>query len=179
VRVLVGLMQRYLAGLMDPFVSLLEVHELMYFAQEAEEPLRLDYVKGPYGPYAENLRHVLAAVEGYLVSGYGDGGDAPDKLLELVPGAAEDARCFLEDHPTTLARFDRVAHLVDGFESAFGIELLATVHWVATRERPKDEEALVRAVHAWGPRKRAFTPRQINLTAQRLRDGGWLVDARA
>ena len=111
--VLVGLMQRYLAGLMDPVVSLLEVHKLMYFAQEAGEPLRLNYVKGPHGPYAENLRHVLAAVEGHLISGYGDGGDAPDKPLELMPGAAEDAKAFLEKHPETLARFERVAALVD------------------------------------------------------------------
>jgi O-acetyl-ADP-ribose deacetylase (regulator of RNase III) len=68
--VLVGLIERYLAGLMDPSISLLEVHKLMYFAQEAGEPLRLRYVKAQYGPYAENLRHVLAAVEGYLLSGY-------------------------------------------------------------------------------------------------------------
>ena len=32
---LIGLMERYLAGLLDPFVSLLEVHKLMYFMQEA------------------------------------------------------------------------------------------------------------------------------------------------
>ena len=36
---LVALMHRYLGGLMDPFVSLLEVHKLMYFMQEAGEPL--------------------------------------------------------------------------------------------------------------------------------------------
>ena len=36
---LVGLMDRYLAGLMDPFITLLEVHKLMYFMQEAGEPL--------------------------------------------------------------------------------------------------------------------------------------------
>jgi hypothetical protein len=35
-----------------------------------------------------------------------------------VPGAAEDAQRFLQKHPITLARFDRVAQLVDGFESA-------------------------------------------------------------
>jgi hypothetical protein len=72
---------------MDPFVTLLEVHKLMYFMQEAGEPLRLQYAKAAYGPYAENLRHVLRAVEGHLVAGYADGGDAPDKQIELVPGA--------------------------------------------------------------------------------------------
>lgn len=39
---LVELMDRYLKGLLDPFVTLLEVHKLMYFMQEAGENLRLD-----------------------------------------------------------------------------------------------------------------------------------------
>ena len=37
--VLVDLMHRYLSGLLDPFVTLLEVHKLMYFMQVAGEPL--------------------------------------------------------------------------------------------------------------------------------------------
>ncbi|MBD3267981.1 Appr-1-p processing protein, partial [bacterium] len=73
--VLIELMQRYLAGLLDPFVTLLEVHKLMFFLQEAGEPLQLDFQKGPYGPYAENLRHVLKSVEGHFILGYADGGD--------------------------------------------------------------------------------------------------------
>ena len=85
---LVGLMDRYLAGLLDPFVTLLEVHKLMYFMQEAGEPLKLRYQRAPFGPYAENLRHVLRAVEGHLIAGYADGGDAPNKQLALVPGAS-------------------------------------------------------------------------------------------
>jgi len=91
---LVVVMQRYLGGLLDPFVTLLEVHKLMYFMQEAGEPLRLQYSKGPHGPYAETLRHVLRMVEGHFVSGYADGGDARDKQLELVPGAIRDAKHF-------------------------------------------------------------------------------------
>ena len=38
---LVGLMHRYLTGLLDPFISLLEVHKLMYFAQEAGEAMTI------------------------------------------------------------------------------------------------------------------------------------------
>lgn len=110
---LVGLMQRYLAGLMDPFISLLEVHKLLYFMQVAgEASLRLRYVKAPYGPYAENLRHLLLSVEGHITSGYTDGVDDPEKPLELVPGAIGDAERFLESHPNTQRRFERVADLV-------------------------------------------------------------------
>ena len=89
--VMVSLMDHYLRGLLDPFVTLLEVHKLMYFMQKAGEPLRLKFEKGTYGPYSENLRHVLHPLEGHLISGYEDGGDAPSKQLNLVPGAVEDA----------------------------------------------------------------------------------------
>jgi len=93
---LVELIHRYLGGLLDPFVTLLEVHKLMYFMQEAGQPLKLRYSKASYGPYAENLRHVLHAIEGHLVSGYADGGDAPNKQIELVPGAVTEAQAFLK-----------------------------------------------------------------------------------
>lgn len=174
--VLVGLFEKYLAALMDPAISLLEVHKFMYFAQEAGEPLRLKYVKAPYGPYAENLRHVLSAIEGYMISGYGDGGDAPEKPLELVPGAADDARAFLNDHPATLARFERVSKLVEGFETSFGMELLATVHWVMVHEDVRDH-SVVDVVHGWNPRKRMFSEQQISLATKRLDDEGWLAQA--
>ena len=88
---LVTLMHRYLQGLMDPFVTLIEVQKLMYFMQEAGQPLRLTYVKHHYGPYAKNLSHVLNAVEGHFVAGYQDGGDQPDKELTIVPGAIAEA----------------------------------------------------------------------------------------
>ncbi|HKI02752.1 MAG TPA: macro domain-containing protein [Thermoanaerobaculia bacterium] len=172
---LLGLMDRYLAALMDPSISLLEVHKLMYFLQAAGEPLRLRYVKALFGPYAENLRHVLRDIEGHLISGYADGGDAPSKQLALVPGAVRDAESFLEAHPATRERFDRVVRLVEGFETPFGLELLATVHWVATQEHAQDPEGIKRATYAWGPRKRQFTPAQIDLAAERLRSEGWLA----
>ncbi len=171
---LVVLMDRYLGGLMDPFVTLLELHKLMYFMQEAGEPLRLKYAKAPYGPYAENLRHVLRAVEGHLVVGYADGGDAPGKQIELVPGAVEDAEAFLADKGDTVARFDRVARLVEGFETPFGLELLATVHWVLNRENATSIEDAVAKVYEWNDRKRRFSPRQIGIAFDTISAKGWL-----
>ena len=170
---LVELMSRYLAGLLDPFVTLLEVHKLMYFMQEAGEPLRLRYQKAPYGPYAENLRQVLHAIEGHLVSGYADGGDRPDKQLKLVPGAIEDATTFLQKFPDTQARFGRVANLVEGFETAFGLELLSTVHWVMKNEHVSSVDEVIKHTYAWDDHKRQFTPRQISLAANVVTEKGW------
>jgi O-acetyl-ADP-ribose deacetylase (regulator of RNase III) len=170
---LIELMNRYLAGLLDPFVTLLEVHKLMYFLQAAGEPLRLKYQKAIYGPYAENLRHVLNDIEGHFVSGYADGGDAPGKQLTLVPGAVRDATAFLRQHPDTLARFGRVADLVDGFESPFGLELLSTVHWVVENEPVSTMDEVISYTYAWSDRKKQFTPRQITLAVGVLSNKGW------
>ena len=174
---LVGLMHRYLAGFLDPFVTLLEVHKLMYFLQIAGEPLRLNYAKAHYGPYAENLRHVLREVEGHFISGYADGGDAPAKALELVPGAVQDAFKFLESAPDTLANFHRVTNLVEGFESPFGLELLATVHWVANETPSAGLDEVIERTYQWNERKRQFSERQIGIAYRRLEEQGWLKRA--
>ena len=168
------MMRRYLNGLLDPFVTLLEVHKLMYFLQLVGEPLNLRFQKATYGPYAENLRHVLHAVEGHLISGYADGGDNPAKELELVPGAVDDAAAFLSKRHATTTRLDRVFRLVDGFESSFGLELLSTVHWVAGESSQATDEEVIAGTYEWGERKRQFSERQILLALRVLRDQGWL-----
>lgn len=170
---LLGLMRRYLAAVMDPTITLLEVHKLMYFMQEAGEPLRLKYSKAPYGPYAENLRHVLNRVEGHFISGYGDAEDRPDKPLELKPRASEQAEAFLTEHQLTRERFTRVADLIKGFETPFGMELLSTVHWVATREQAATAEEAVPKVHSWNSRKQMFESRHICIAWDRLHKTGW------
>jgi len=172
---LIELMNRYVQGLLDPAVTLLEVHKLMYFMQEAGEPLRLKYVQAPYGPYAENLRHVLQKIEGYMLAGYADGGDDPSKALTVVPGAIDEAGAFLSEHEATRARFDRVGDLVEWFETPFGLELLSTVHWVAKNGDSNGTAAdVVRATHAWNDRKKQFTPRQIGIALDVLETKGWL-----
>lgn len=169
---LIVLIDRYLRGLLDPFVTLLEIHKLMYFMQEAGQPLSLNYTKGHFGPYADNLRHVLKATEGYFTVGYEDGGDAPSKEIALVPGATEDAEAVLAE--SARSRFDRVADLVSGFESPFGLELLSTVHWVITKDHIHSRQAIAQKVHAWADHKKRFSKDQIALAMEVLSEKGWL-----
>ena len=171
---LIGLVHQYLSGLLDPFVTLLEVHKLMYFMQEAGEPLRLRYAKAHHGPYAENLRHTLKSIEGHFITGYADGGDAPDKQLELLPGAVEDARTSLEGHPQTQTRFQKVSDLVKGFESSFGLELLSTVHWVVSKENVRTLDDVVKCTYAWNAGKKKFSQRQIALACDVMAKKGWI-----
>jgi O-acetyl-ADP-ribose deacetylase (regulator of RNase III) len=174
---LVGLMDRYIRGLMEPHVTLLEVHKLCYFLQEAGQPLRLKFVKGHYGPYAENLRFVLNEMEGYYTSGFRDGGDQPTKEINLVPGALDAATALLAADRELQRRFDRVVELVEGFETPLGLELLATAFWVAKEEGAKTVAEASQAFRDWNTRKSGFTERQIAIAIDRLTERGWLVAA--
>lgn len=153
---------------------MLEAQKLLYFLQEAGEPLRLAFVKQQFGPYADGGRHLLRRLEGHFLEGYGDG--TSQTGISLLPGAVEEAHAFLDEHSETLERFDRVSALIDGFESPYGLELLATTHWSAAREGAGDPEAATEAVRAWSPRKeRLFTREHVEVAWARLAEGGWLA----
>jgi O-acetyl-ADP-ribose deacetylase (regulator of RNase III) len=174
--VLIELMRRYLGAVLDPFVSLLEIHKLMYFMQETGEILNLSYEKGKYGPYAKNLRHVLSLIEGHFVTGYSDAADTPEKPIELLPEASELAAQFLASHPDTQERFERVSRLIHGFETPHGMELLATVHWVASREGARSADEAISKTYAWSRRKRIFQTKQIGLAWQILTNQNWFSE---
>lgn len=171
---LVSLVDRYLRALERPHVTLVELQKLLYFVQEAGEPLRLQFAKGVYGPYAKNLSRVLEQVEGQLLSGYVDKRDAPHQTLSVLPAALPIARDALARSPASAARFERVAALVAEFCSPEQIELLATVHWVSRHEGARSALASQERVYAWNERKRQFSPEAIGFAWQALERQGWL-----
>jgi O-acetyl-ADP-ribose deacetylase (regulator of RNase III) len=173
---LLGLMSRYLAAVMDPSITLLEIHKLMYFMQESGQDLQLTFSKGIYGPYGENLRHVLTHIEGHFITGYGDAADKPDKPIEPKAKAIENAEQFLRDHYKVHERFDRVVKLIQGFETPFGMELLSTVHWVARYEGAKTCIDTIEKTHAWNERKNMFTKQHICVAWEALNRQGWILD---
>lgn len=172
---LIWLLGRYLAP--GETATPLEVQKLLYFLQAAGEPLRLRFVKQRYGPYADAARHAVERLEGTYLTGFGDG--TGDASVRLQPGAMEEAEGFLADHPETCERYERVAELIDGFETPYGLELLATTHWVVVHEDGGDAQTAARLVRAWTERKgRLFTDYHVAVAWDRLDDGGWFAGSR-
>lgn len=153
---LLMMIDRYLKGMLDPFASLLAIQKLMYFLQEAGEPLKLKYEAYDHGPYAKNLRQVLIRLEKHYTQGYGEGRDDPKRTIDLLPGAVDEAKTYLAGSRQLQERMERVSALIDGYEDQYGLELLSSLHWVM-QHRPEtrsDPDAAVAAVHAWNEGKR-------------------------
>lgn len=169
---LIWLLDRYLTP--GEAATPLEVQKLLYFLQTAGEPLGLRFTRQRYGPYADEVRHAVARLEGHYVLGFGDG--TGDTSIRLLPGAVGEAEAFLNEHPETFERYQRVAELIEGFETPYGLELLATTHWAATQEGAHDREAATDVVRTWSVRKeQLFTPEHVAVAWERLEDGGWLA----
>ena len=62
----------------------------------------------------------MIRLDKHYTQGYGDGKDVPTRPIELLPGAVEEAKTFLEQHPDILKRMDRVVDLIDGYEDPTG-----------------------------------------------------------
>lgn len=175
--VITKLIDLYSTPLFYEFVSLLEVQKLAYFQQVSGENLRLGFEKGRFGPYADNLRHVLNHMDGHYITGWGDGQNKPRTPLHLLPGAIQEADKFLEKQEETKKRFNRVSRLIEGYETPYGMELLGTVHWIMANELQDKTNLgrIVKAVKTWTRRKEhLFTPAHIEKAHRRLLDYGWV-----
>lgn len=153
----------------------LEVQKLAYFLQEAGEGLKLKFVGHTFGPYADDLNHVFRNMEGHMTRGFGDG--SAEASIAPMPGVVDEAERFIRDDAEAKQRLDRVATLINGFEDPYGLELLATTHWVA-KEDPAaraDVTAAIAAVHGWSERKRAtFRAEHVAIVWKQLQQQNWL-----
>jgi hypothetical protein len=106
----------------------------------------------------------------------GDG--SVDSEIEPAPDALREADEFLAANGDAEidVRLARLQTLIDGFQSPYGMELLATVHWVAEHEAGvSSPEAALRAIGEWNPRKkRIMQAAHVQAAWDRLKDAAWM-----
>lgn len=179
--VILEAMRRYLQQrrAMEPWedpagISHLEIQKLMYFANEADPDLALDFTPGRYGPYSERVRHLLQGMEGAFTVGLGDGtarvlANQPISLTTKGTDAITDYLATDAAADRVSAAVDTVLRVIEGFEGPYGVELLASTHWVATREGAKEPATAAAAVRKWTKRKgRIYSDDRIGVALDRI-----------
>jgi hypothetical protein len=154
----------------------LEAQKLAYFLQTAGEPLKLRFQKNAFGPNADNLNHTLLDMEGHYIRGYGD--RSRDSSIYPLPDVAKAASDLLATDADALTRLEQVSQLIEGFENPYGLELLASLHWVAMEDdrAATDADHALEQLHAWSERKRTiFRAEHVRKAWHRLHQMNWLV----
>ena len=162
-------------------LTFLEIQKLLYFLQEAGEPLKLKFEKYHYGPYADNMRHVLSRFEGHFTIGFGEGRSNPRTPIQILPEALDEIEKYLAEHSTHIeqynSRLEKVKKLIVGFESPLGMELLATIHWLVKHEAisPNNPDEIIKKIQSWNQHKKnTMKPAHILVAMERLTQEKWI-----
>lgn len=167
--------------------SLLEIQKLAWFLNKSintyspDNPLNLTFQANKYGPYSDSLRHLLERLDGSFLrcnKRISDAGPFEaiwfdekkrDYLLTYLKG--KEAGKYTEALKFT-------TELIDGFESPYGIELLATVDWLISEEGIKPNVDSIKlglanwkgGTEAAERKSRLFDDKSIDIALQHLKE---------
>jgi O-acetyl-ADP-ribose deacetylase (regulator of RNase III) len=165
--------------------SNLEVQKLAWFLQRAirrlglADQLKLSFTANRYGPYADNLRHLLDGLDGSYLHCEKRLADAgPLDLIWFEDSKRKEVDAYLDSPDAAAYRpaMEEASCIIDGFESPLGMELLATVDWLFDQERCSPDVPSVRAaLDKWPGGKTAarrkqqlFDDKMLSLAIERL-----------
>ncbi|MFZ1389116.1 MAG: macro domain-containing protein [Thiolinea sp.] len=157
--------------------SLLEIQKLAWFLERSIEqftpsdnPLKLGFKPDMYGPYAERLRHLLDGLDGSYLHCHKRISDAsPLDVIWFDDSRKSHLQTYLKSEAVKpyLQALEYTAKVIDGFESPFGLELLATLDWLLVKENiPADTESVQKGLRAW-PARRGSSERKVKIFDER------------
>lgn len=133
--------------------SLLEIQKLAWFLERTikslnpeDNTLDLQFKAHKYGPYANKLRHLLENLDGsYLHSERRINDASPLDVIWFDDERKKVVQLYLKTEAKAYAQaLSLTLALIDGFESPYGMELLATVDWLLVREGIQPNVSAVR-----------------------------------
>jgi O-acetyl-ADP-ribose deacetylase (regulator of RNase III) len=167
---LLQLLYRYRA--LGEFTSEFAAEKLSYFLQRfGDKQLKLDFQKGLYGPYSGKVRHILYAMNGYYLKGYEQKDAKPFEALELIVERSSEVKEYNEKNLTQYdkSRLELISSFIDGFESPYGLELLATVDFLIQEEKSLELDSVKKGLSNWSQRKlELFKEQHIPLAIEHL-----------
>ncbi|WP_322994367.1 hypothetical protein [Castellaniella sp.] len=162
--------------------SLLEIQKLAWFLERNIEkyglpPLDLRFKAHRYGPYANRLQHLLDGLDGsYLHCDKRLGDASPFDVIWFDDSRKDYLQTYLNTKAKEyLPALQATAAMIDGFESPFGMELLATVDWLVVKEGADLTIPSIRTgLQRWRDRaaaerkNRLFTDKVLGIALDRL-----------
>ena len=167
--------------------SILEVQKLSYFLErlvpcsQLANDFKFEFTANKYGPFSNNLNHLLNGLDGsYLKSDKRLADSGPQDTIHFDDARADFVSAFLNT-PTAKpyqSLLESTEKLIDGFQSPYGLELLATIDWLVNKEGVVPEVGAVReGLKNWFgggiPAKRKtelFDERVVEIGLKRLRE---------
>ncbi len=165
--------------------SILEVQKLAWVLTRVlhrinlGDPLKLNFTADRYGPFAPELTHLLNALDGSFLHCEKRLADAsPMDLIQFDVDKQSQLTTFFSssEGAVFVEAIEQTDKIIDGFQSPLGMEILATVDWLLTREHAGPTVKEVRsAIEKWPAgttaalrKQRLFTDKLLQSSLGRL-----------
>lgn len=153
--------------------SLFVANKLAYFLQRLGETSlnKLKFQASHYGPYSVGVEHVLHALNGKYVKGLEQMSAKAFEPLELQYDKLPELKDYVrkEFSVEQRTRLSNLVKLIDGFESALSLEILATVDFVKRENPGIDRQGMINKIYNWSSRKRElFQLKYIDIAVAHL-----------
>lgn len=152
-------------------VCLFAANKLAYFLQVFGAQLNLRFVRHLYGPYSNQIDHLMYDLDGYYIRGNAQRRARAFDPLQVNDEALPEIRRYIEEHVDERQRsmLNRLLLFIRGFESPLALEALASTHTVLHDNPEASPEDVFREIQGWNDRKKnLFTPFHINTAFDHL-----------
>lgn len=156
-------------------VSLFVANKLAYFLQRlGEKSLHsLRFEAGNYGPYTVQVEHMLHLINGKYIKGLEQMEAKAFEPLVLQYNKMSEVSNYIRKDLSVehRDRMKSLIKLINGFESALALEVLASVDFVR-KDHPKiEKKEIVNTIHNWSERKKElFQEKYIEIAINHLKD---------
>lgn len=164
--------------------TLLEVQKLAWFIEVTatdlglDDPLHLKFKANRFGPYADELRHLLNNLDGsYLHCNKRLGDAGPLDVIWFDDSKKSRLEAYLTSPEARVYEpvLEATTRIIDGFQSPLGMELLATVDWLRREGVEANVHAMLSGIKAWpggegsaARKAKIFDDRLVALALERL-----------
>ncbi len=156
---------------MGEHASLFVANKLAYFLQRLGENLRLNFKPHHYGPYANEVGHVLYKLNGAYMMGMEQNEIKAFESLQLRYDKLDEVRDYVNNslQPEQRQRLKNLLTLIAGFQSALSLEVLASVDFIQAQEGITSVEDVFARLQNWSDRKkRLIKERHVAIAVEQL-----------
>jgi len=167
----IGEFEKFFGG----YLTRISLQKIVYFLQAMGLSYQVEFTKNEHGPYSEELKSAFKSMEN---QGFIEGFEKHE--VQATSSAFAEAEEFLsseggESDAKAQEFIDRLALLIEGYESPFGMELLSSVHYLVISENKSSTEEVVKSIQSWNDHKNdRFNPRSIEAAYDRLKEDEFL-----
>jgi len=155
--------------------SVFVANKLAYFLQESGENLKLKFDPYLYGPYAQAIDKVLYNLNGVYLKGMEQMKARPFETLTLNYDKYDEVEKYVRHKLNTRQRerLDNLFRAIQGFESAFSLEILASVHYLMKDKPHISTGELYKNISSWNNRKEDMLKKEyVEIAHKHLKNYG-------